>query len=84
MSVNKPKTKKSLWPITKDTDNPINQSKLEADTCSRQKARVNMCERVTSGFGFLTSDWLRKWRASFFLKCSNAKPKKKKLLVTLK
>ena len=45
MSFVKPKTKVSLWPITctKDTDNPGNQSKLEANTCSRHEARESAC-----------------------------------------
>ncbi len=44
----------------------MNQSKLEAKTCSRREARENVCERVAIGFGF-TSDWLRarKWREVF-------------------
>ena len=46
-------TNKPLWPITKDTDNPVNQSKLEANTCSRYEARENVHERVTIGFVLL-------------------------------
>ena len=64
MSVIKPK----LWPITKDTDNSVNQSKLEANTCSQQEAQENV--QVMIGFGF-TSD-------CFFMSItehSNAKPK---------
>ena len=38
----------------------MNQSKREANTCSRSQARENASEQVTIGFGF-TSDWLRKW-----------------------
>ncbi len=45
-------------------DNPVNQSKLEANACSRHEARENVREQVTVGFGF-TSDWLRKWREFF-------------------
>lgn len=54
------KTKpKALWPITKNTDNPVNQSKLEANICSWRKARENGCERVTIGLSkFMTYDWL--------------------------
>ena len=65
----------SLWPITKDTHNPVNQSKLEANACSRHKARENVCERVIIGFGF-TSNWLRKWREFFkpITNCLNAEP----------
>ena len=34
-------TKQSLWTVTSYTDDPVNQSKLEADACSRHKAREN-------------------------------------------
>ena len=47
-----------------DTDNPVNQSKLEANTCSWHEARENVRKRVTIGFGF-SSDWPRKWREIF-------------------
>ncbi len=54
----------------------MNQSKLEANTCSQREARKNVRERVTIGFGF-TPDWLRNWREIFkpITKRSNAKPK---------
>ncbi len=53
----------------------MSQSKLEANTRSRQKARENVRERVTIGFGF-TSDLLRKWRECSLpiSKRGNAKP----------
>ncbi len=58
----------------------MNQSKLEANTCSRHEARENVRERVMIGFGF-SSDWLRKWRKIFepITKRSNAKPKQTQL-----
>ena len=58
----------------------MNQSKLEANTCSRHEARENVCERVTIGFGF-SSDWLRKWREFFkpITERNNAKPKQKRI-----
>ena len=60
------KLKLSLLPITADTNNPMDQSQLEVSTChwheARKKSKVH--EQVTIGFGF-TSDWLRKWRASY-------------------
>ena len=40
---------------TKDTENTVNQSKLEVITCSWREARENACERLTIGNGF-TSD----------------------------
>ncbi len=61
LSLVEPKPKLSLWPITKDTDNPVGQSKLEANTCRQCKARENVRKRVTIGFDFI-SDWLGKWR----------------------
>ena len=41
----------------------------------RRKARENVCERVTIGFGF-TSDWMKKWREFFkpIVLRSNVKP----------
>ena len=62
--------------ITTDANNPMDQSKLEANTCSRRQARENVGEQITVGFGF-TSDWSKKWREIFqsITKCSNAKPK---------
>ena len=59
MSVVKPK------PITKDTDNPVHQSKPEANSCSRLKARENVRKQAAVGVGFIF-DSLRKWR-EFFL-----------------
>ena len=62
LSSKQPKPKLSLWPITEDTDNTVNQSNLE--TGGRREARENEGERVLIGFGF-TSDWLRKCREFF-------------------
>ena len=64
MSVVKPKPKLLLWPIEKEGNNPVNQSKLEVITRSRHKARENVHARATIDFGF-NSDWLKKWRANF-------------------
>ena len=55
---------KVLWPITRDGDNPVNQSKIEVITRSQRKGRENVHARGTIGFGF-TSDWLKKWRENF-------------------
>ena len=59
----------------------MNQSKLEAITCRRRKARENVREEVAIGFGF-TSDWLRKWREYFkpITKRSNTKPKQTQII----
>ena len=40
----------------------MNQSELEANTCSRRQTRENACRQVAIGFGF-NSDWSRKWRS---------------------
>ena len=66
MSVVKPKPNQLpvLWPIKKDGGNPVNQSKLEAITRSRHKARENVHARATIGFG-VTFDWLKNWREYF-------------------
>ena len=47
----KTKTKVITLANNKDTDNPVNQSKLKANTCSRHEARENASEQVTIGFG---------------------------------
>lgn len=47
-----------VWPITKDSGNPVNQSNFKANTCSRRKARENLCERVMIGFGFGASSFI--------------------------
>ena len=52
--------KRLSWPITKDTHNLFNRSKLRANACSWRTARENMCKLVTIGFGF-PSNWMTKW-----------------------
>ena len=45
MSAIKLKSKRSLQPITKDTDNKANQSKLEVHACSSADANAKkLCE----------------------------------------
>ena len=51
--------------MTRDADNLGNQLKLETKTCSRRKARENLCELLTIDFGF-TSDWLNEEVAGGF------------------
>ena len=55
----KTKTKVITLVNHKDTDNPVNQSKLVTDTCSQLEAREIVRVRVAIGFRF-TSAWLRK------------------------
>ena len=64
MSVVKPKPKYLPQPITTNTNYPMNQSELEANTCNRRQARENACEQVGIGLSF-ASDRSRKWREIF-------------------
>ncbi len=66
---------------SQDTDNPVNKSKLEANTSSWHEARENVRERVTIGFDF-TSDWLRKWCEIFkpITQRSSAKPTQTRIM----
>ena len=59
--MSKAKAKKPLLPVTKETDHPVSQSKLKANTSSWNEGQENVYERVTIGFGF-TSDWMTKWQ----------------------
>ncbi len=56
------------------------QSKLKANTCSRNDAKENVYEEVTIGFGF-TSYWLSKWPECYkpITKRRNAKPKQRQI-----
>jgi len=61
LSVVKSKPKQSLWPITGDSKNKLNQSELEVNTRNtpeRGKTRATRVVRI--GFGFI-SGWWRKW-----------------------
>ena len=60
MTVEKPKPKQLLRPIT-TADSAMNQSQFLAITCkAREKSRVH----GAIGFGF-ASHWLKNWRESF-------------------
>ena len=50
-NVGKIEPKVSLWPITTDAGNQMNQSKLQANI--RRKTRENGRERVTIGFHWM-------------------------------
>ena len=45
-----PQSETNYFSQTNDTDNPVNQWKLEADICSWLKARESSCTQVTIGF----------------------------------
>ena len=64
-------------------DNPVNQSKLDGNTCNWREARENVCERVTITFGF-TSDWMqKKWWELFkpITKRNNTNPKQMRITI---
>ena len=64
MTVEKPKLKQLLRPITTRTNSVMNQSQFLGIPCNsregREKSRVN----GEIGFGF-ASHWLKNWRDSF-------------------
>ena len=64
MTVEKPKPKQLLLPITTGANSAMNQSQFRAITCNllteREKSRVHDAIR----FGF-ASHWLKNWRESF-------------------
>ena len=64
MTVEKPKPKQLLRPITTGADNMTNQSQLLAITCSSLKAREKSRVHGAIGFSF-ASHWLNNWRESF-------------------
>ena len=63
MTVEKPKPKQLLRPITTGADSAMNQSQLLVITCNPLKAREKSRVHVAIGFGF-TSHWLKNWRES--------------------
>ena len=64
MTVEKPKPKQLLRPITKGVDSAMNQSQFLAITCNKLKARKNSRVHGAIGFGF-AYHWLKNWRESF-------------------
>ena len=61
MTVEKPKPKQLLRPITTGTNSSMDQSQFLAITCNSLKARE---KSRAIGFGF-ASHWLKNWRDSF-------------------
>ena len=72
MTVEKPKPKQLLRPITTGTNSAVNQSQFLAITCNLHKAREKSRVHGATDFGF-ASHWLKNWRDSFMpiTKCSN-------------
>jgi len=64
MTVEEPKPKQLLRPITTGTDNGMNQSQFLAITCNSLEAREKTPVHGAIGFGF-ASHWLKNWRESF-------------------
>ena len=64
MTVEKPKPKQSLRPITTGTNSVMNQSQFLAITCNSLEAREKSRVHRAIGFGF-ASRWLKNWRDSF-------------------
>ena len=64
MTVEKPKPKQLLRPITTGTNSEMNQSQFLAIICNSLKAREK--SRVHGAIGFrFASHWLKNWRESF-------------------
>ena len=64
MTVEKPKPKQLLRPITTEANSAMNQSKFLAITCNSLEAREKSRVHGAIGFGF-DSHWLKNWRESF-------------------
>ena len=64
MTVEKPKPKQLLRPITTGTNSAMNQSQLLATSCNSLEAREKSREHGAIGLGF-ASHWLKNWRDSF-------------------
>ena len=64
MTVEKPKPKQLLRPITTGADSEMSQSQLLAITCNLLKAREKSRVQGAIGFGF-ASYWLKNWHESF-------------------
>ena len=64
MTVEKPKPKQLLRPITTGANSVMNQSQFLAIICNSLKAREKSRVHGAIGFG-LASHWLKKWRESF-------------------
>ena len=64
MTVEKPKPKQLLRPITTGADSAMNQSQFIAITCTSLKAREKSRVHGANAFGF-ASHWLKNWRDFF-------------------
>ena len=64
MTVEKPKPKQLLRPITTGANSATNQSQFLAITCNSLEAREKSRVHGAIGFGF-AFHWLKNWRESF-------------------
>ena len=64
MTVEKPKPKQLLLPITTRANSAMNQSEYLATTCNLLKAREESRVHGAIGFGF-ASNWLKNWHETF-------------------
>ena len=64
MTVEKPKRKQLLQPITTGAGSAMNQSQFIAITCNSLEAREKLRLHGEIGFGF-DFHWLKNWRESF-------------------
>ena len=64
MTVEKPKPKQLLRPITTGADSAMNQSQFLAITCNSLEARERSRVHGAIDFGF-ASHWLKNWPGSF-------------------
>ena len=64
MTVEKPKPKQLLRPITTGAASAMSQSQFLAITCNSLEAREKSRIHGVIGFGF-ASHWLKNWRESF-------------------
>ena len=64
MTVEKPKPKQLLRPITTGAGSAMNQAQFLAIICNLLKAREKSRVHGTIGFGF-ASHWFKNWRESF-------------------
>ena len=72
MTVEKPKPKQLLRPITTGANSTMNQSQFLAITCNLPKVGEKSHVHGAIGFG-LASHWLKNWKDSFkpITKCIN-------------
>ena len=74
MTVEKPKPKQLLQPITTAADSAMNQSQFLAISCNSLEARKKLCIHMHGAISLgFDSCWLKNWHESFkpINECSN-------------